>query len=279
MNINMALLTNIGNAFTQSDWFSMVKWPFWLLLSAVAIGGVLCARSGKKNVLNQSIGGSLNLLIIYLGTAIACIYSPSLRDFVSGLPFLYISAQGASLVDPLALYAWDLAPLLLRLWILTILIILADSLRYNAKSILSWIVSQVVTVSIALLMYAITTAGISMLLPALLNEYAIFPVFFLTSAVIVMLLAKFIFTVIISGGNSYFKSVWKFFTTNKGGSMLTASVLASMLSFAVLYFLQITGNTVLSYANANRAGLWIIMAMLLTAMYIFSMLYSERKKA
>ena len=278
MNEITTLFTAIGDFFTQSDWFSMVKWPFWILLSTVAVGGIYCARFGKKTLLNLGIGGTLNLLAIYLGTAIAYIYIVPLRDMFSELPFLSVSDEGVSLVDPFTMNLAGLAPLLLRLMILTFLVNTADSFRTGGKTMFSWLFSQLVTVLIALVLYAIFTAGISLILPEALNRFAIIPVVLIVAAGILILCGKFIFTVFISGGNPYFSSVYKFFTVNKGGSLFTISSVSFLLSLAVLSVLHIAGCTSLNYATANTTGLWIILAMLLAGLYIFCMYYSDRKK-
>ena len=129
MNEITTLFTAIGDFFTKSDWFFMVKWPFWVLLFTVAVGGVYCARFGKKTLLNLGIGGTLNLLAIYLGAAIAYSYIPPLRNMFSELPFLSVSDQSVSVVDPFSLKLGALAPLLLRLMILIFLVNMADSVR------------------------------------------------------------------------------------------------------------------------------------------------------
>lgn len=278
MNEITTLFTAIGDFFTKSDWFFMVKWPFWVLLFTVAVGGVYCARFGKKTLLNLGIGGTLNLLVIYLGAAIAYIYIPPLRNMFSELPFLSVSDQSVSVVDPFSLKLGALAPLLLRLMILIFLVNMADSFRAGGKTLLAWVFSQFATVFIALLLYAIITAGITLILPAVLNQFAIIPVVVIVAVGILMICAKFIFTVVLSGGNPYFSAVYKFFTINRGGSLFTVSAVTFLLSLTVLSALCIAGNTVLPYTGANPTGLWIILAMLLAVLYIFCMFYSDRKK-
>ena len=65
------LITAIGDFFTKSDWYSMVKWPFWILLTIVATGGVYTARFGKKNLVCPGINGTLNVITLYLFLALA----------------------------------------------------------------------------------------------------------------------------------------------------------------------------------------------------------------
>ena len=273
------LFTAIGDFFTKADWFTMVKWPFWVLLFTIAAGGVYCARFGKKTLLNQGISGVLNLTIIYLTAVLGYIYFPPLRNMFSELPFLSVTDQSISLLDPFTLNLSVLAPVLLRLMILILLVNLSDTFGSGGKTLLSWLFSQCVTIVIGLLFYTIVTAGLTLVLPSVLNRYAIIPVIAVVIIGILMLCAKLIFTVLITGGNPYFSAVYKFFTVNKGGSLFTTSALSFLLSMVLLTALRMTGNTNFVYSEINTNGLWIIMLLLLAALYIFGMFYNDRKKS
>ena len=279
LNEITSLFTAIGDFFIKASWYPMVKWPFWILLSAIAVGGVYCARFGKKTLLNQGVCGVLNLVVIYLTAVFGYIHIPPLRNMFSDLPFLSVSDQAVSLVDPFALELGVLAPVLLRLMLLILPINLCDSLGAGGKTLLSWFFSQLVTVVIGLVLYTVVTAGLSLVLPSVLNRFAIIPVVIVVVIGVLMLFAKFIFTVVISGGNPYFSAVYKFFTVNKGGSLFTTSSLSFLLSMAVLTAMHLTGNTTLEYAKVNTDALWIILLMLLAVLYIFGMFYNDKKKS
>lgn len=279
MNDISTIFTAIGDFFTKAEWYPMVKWPFWILLCTVAAGGVYCARFGKKTLLNQGVSGVLNLLVIYLTATLGYIHFPPLRSMISGLPFLNVTAESITLVDPFTLELGVLAPILLRLMLMTLLVNLSDTFGSGGKTLLSWLFSQCMTVAIGLLLYSIVTAGLSLILPAVLNRYAIIPVAIMVVIGVLMLCAKFIFTVLISGGNPYFSAVYKFFTVNKGGSLFTTSALSFLLSMAVQSVMHLTGNTTLAYPSVNTNGLWIILLLLLVVLYIFGMFYNDRRKS
>lgn len=279
MNDISTIFTAIGDFFTKAEWYPMVKWPFWILLCTVAAGGVYCARFGKKTLLNQGVSGVLNLLVIYLTASLGYIHFPPLRSMISGLPFLNVTAESITLVDPFTLELGVLAPILLRLMLMTLLVNLSDTFGSGGKTLLSWLFSQCMTVAIGLLLYSIVTAGLSLILPAVLNRYAIIPVAIMVVIGVLMLCAKFIFTVLISGGNPYFSAVYKFFTVNKGGSLFTTSALSFLLSMAVQSVMHLTGNTTLAYPSVNTNGLWIILLLLLVVLYIFGMFYNDRRKS
>lgn len=279
MNEITTLFTDIGNFFTNSNWFQMVKWPFWILLFTVAAGGVYCARFGKKTLLNQGICTTLNLAVIYLGSMIGCLYWSPLRDLARSLPFLSVTDQGASLVNPLTLDLAGVSPVLLKLMILIFMVSMAESFCMGGKTVISWFLSECATIIVARVVYAVIIAGISFIFPRLLPRYSIIPVVFFIAVGVLMICAKFIFTVVVTGGNPYFGTVYKFFTVNRGGSLLTVSALSFLLSMVLLGVLHMVDAVSLTYASANRTGLWIILAMMLVSLYIFGIFFHDKKKS
>lgn len=279
MNEITTLFTAIGDFFTTSDWFSMVKWPFWTLLFTVAVGGVYCARFGKKTLFNQGIGGTLNLMSLYLGVALACMHIPFLRMLSSPLPFLSVSDGSIALVNPFPTDPVNLASPLLRLMILVFLANLTDSFRFESKTLYTWLLSQIAMFLIVLALYAVITAGLSLLLPALLGRFAIVPVTAFAVTVVLMLCGKLIFTTVFPGGNPYFTKLWAFFTDNKTGALLTTSGTTILVSIAVACILHTTGHAAIACTGTDSIAMWIIFAMLLAVLYIFSTFFcAERKK-
>lgn len=279
MNDISSVFTAIGDFFTEADWYSMVKWPFWILLFTVAAGGIYCARFGKKTLIIQGVSGLLNLLVIYLTATICSVHIPPLRTWFSVLPFVTVTADAVTLVDPFTLELGVLAPILLRLMLMTLLVNLSYSFGGNGKTLLSWFFSQLLTVAVGLLFYTIFTAGLSRVLPAVFSRYAIIPVVIFVVIGVLMLCAKFIFTVLSKGGNPYFGAVYKFFTVNRAGSLLTTSALSFLLSMVTLSAMHLTGNFRMAYGSANTVGLWIILFLLLFVLYIFGVFFTDRKKS
>ena len=277
MNEITTLFTAIGDFFKSAGWYAMVKWPFWTLLFTVAAGGVYCARFGKKTLLNQGISSTLCINSVYLGAILLCTHFPSLRDDIT-LPFLTLTDLSAMLVDPFFMPATDVAPVMLKLMILVFLINTADSFGSGGKSILSWITTEALAMAIALALYMIIIAGIDLLLPKVLGIYAIVPVVLVIALGFVMILAKFIFTKIFTKENKYYSSLNKFFTTNRMGALLTTSAMSFLFCTLLMVILHVREQNVVIFASVNRAGLWIIMAMILLVQFIFEMYYQDRKK-
>ena len=277
MNEITTLFTAIGDFFTKSAWYAMVRLPFWTLLFTVAAGGVYCARFGKKTLLNQGISSTLCITTVYLGAMLLCLYVPSLRTVIK-LPFLSMNADTAMLVDPFTIPASNVAPTLLRLMILVFLLNTADSFGSGGKSLPTWIATEILAMLIALLIYVLLLTGIQAIIPWLLDDYSIIPVVLVIALALVMICAKFIFTKVITKENKYYSGMNKFFTTNRMGTLLTTSALSFLLCTLLALVLHIRGENVLSFASVNRIGLWLILAMVLLVQFIFEMFFQDRKK-
>ena len=277
MNEITTLFTAIGEFFTKSAWYSMVKLPFWTLLFTVAAGGVYCARFGKKTLLNQGISSTLCIVTVYLGAILLGVFAPSLRDDIA-LPFLSMNEQSAVLQDIFTMEAKSIASSLLQLMILVFLLNTADSFGAGGKDIVTWIATEALAMVIALLIYVLLITGMQAIIPWLLNRYAIVPVVLVIALSLVMICAKFLFTKVITKENSYYTSMNKFFTTNRMGTLLTTSAMSFLFCGLLSLVLHVRKQNELVFANANRIGLVIILSMVLLVQFIFEMYYQDRKK-
>ena len=277
MNEITTLFTAIGEFFTKSACYSMVKLPFWTLLFTVAAGGVYCARFGKKTLLNQGISSTLCIVTVYLGAILLGVFAPSLRDDIA-LPFLSMNEQSAVLQDIFTMEAKSIASSLLQLMILVFLLNTADSFGAGGKDIVTWIATEALAMVIALLIYVLLITGMQAIIPWLLNRYAIVPVVLVIALSLVMICAKFLFTKVITKENSYYTSMNKFFTTNRMGTLLTTSAMSFLFCGLLSLVLHVRKQNELVFANANRIGLVIILSMVLLVQFIFEMYYQDRKK-
>ena len=277
MNEITSLFTAIGEFFTKSPWYAMVRLPFWTLLFTVAAGGVYCARFGKKTLLNQGISSTLCIVTVYLSTILLCLYIPGLRT-VFQLPFLSMNADTATLVDPFTITVREVAPTLLRLMMLVLLLNTADSFGSGGKSLPTWIATEALAMVIALLFYWLLGVGIQAVAPWLMEKYAIFPVVLIIALALVIVCAKFIFTKVITKENDSFTKMNKFFTTNRMGTLLTTSALSFLLCTLLALVLHVRGQNALTFASVNRIGLWLILGLVLLVQFIFEMFFQDRKK-
>lgn len=278
MNEIKTLFTAIGDYFTNSGWYAMVKWPFWTLLFVVAAGGVYCARFGKKTLLNQGISSTLCIVTVYMGAILLCAHFPSLRDDIN-LPFLTLTESSATLVDPFTINRTDVAPVFLKLMILLFLINTADSFGSGGKSIITWATTEALAMIIALALYIVILTGINAIIPWVFGKYSIVPVVFIISVGLVIICAKFVFTKVITKSNQYYTKMNKFFTENRMGTLLTTSAMSFLFCGLLQFILHIRAQNVVLFATVNRLGLWIILGMILVVQFIFEMYYQDRKKA
>lgn len=277
MNEITTLFTAIGDFFTKSAWYTMVKWPFWTLLFTVAAGGVYCARYGKKTLLNQGISSTLGMIFLYFSAILICTYwAPARKHF--SLPFLTITEQTATLVDPTTMSGADVAPVLLKLMILVFLINTADSFCSGGKSFPAWVITEAFSVAVAVGIYLLIVTGIKAITPWLLNRFAIVPVMLIIALALMVICAKFLFTKVITKDNKYYTSMNKFFTANRMGILLTTSSMSFLLSAVLLFVLHIRGQNVVTFESTNRVGLVMIFSMVLVVQFIFEMYYQDRKK-
>lgn len=283
MNEITSLFTAIGNFLTQNDWYPMVKWPFWILLTVVAAGGIYCARFGKKTLLNQAVSCTLSLTAIYLFLMILCISSPFVREYISILPYLSATNEAASIAPPITLNPVLVASQMLRLMILTLWICFTDIFFVSGKTFITWSLSQAFSTVFALVMYFITAEGLPLLMPFLkdcrgTNYVLLAFMVLLVLFGLLMFCMKIVFTMILPGGNPVFGTIHKFFTTTRGGSWFTITFISSMLFLFVLGVLSLFGCTTVTYATANVTGLVITLALILATQYCFAKFFIDRKK-
>ena len=277
MNEITTLFTTIGEFFTKSAWYAMVKLPFWTLLFTVAAGGVYCARFGKKTLLNQGISSTLCIVTVYLSAMLLCLYIPSLRTVIK-LPFLTMTAETATLADAFTIPVGDVAPTLLRLMMLVFLINTADSFGAGGKSLPTWVLTEALAMVIALLVSWLLGTGVQAVIPWLLGKYSIVPVVGIIAVALVIICAKFVFTKVITKENKYYSNMNKFFTTNRMGTLLTTSALSFLLCTLLAFVLHVRGQNALTFATVDRIGLWLILGLVLLVQFIFEMYYQDRKK-
>ena len=279
MNEITTLFTEIGDNLANTDWYFLVKWPFWAMLTLVAGGGVYCARFGKKTLVNNAICCTLTLAATYLIIAMLSISSSFCRELFSGLPFLSLTEESASLMGIIEENLGLLAPRLLHLMILTLMVAVMDHFLVTGKSIGGWFFSEIISALLALSLYAVFTKGIEWFFPALLTHYAIIPVVLVVAAGILMFCAMFIFSMVFTEDNAYFTSVRNFFTVNTGGILFTVAFFTFLFSLVLVVLLRSVGLGTLVYAEANMRALWIVLGLLLICHCLFSMLFTDRKKA
>lgn len=275
MNEITAQFTAVGDIFTKSDWWVMVRWPFWILLFTVAAGGVYCAKFGKKALVPQSVSCCMSMIALYLISSIACANLPTWRSMFAHLPFLAVTDTAVTLVDPITLNLNSAAGQLLKLILLVIMLDGADAIITGK----GWVLWRCAAYGIALLFYTAIVAMVEGFFPFIFHRFAVILVVAIISIGIALMCTKFVFTSVITSSNSYYAKVNKFFTSNKLGIIITTSSLSFLLVLAVGAVLILTGNAVMTYDAVNIKGLWINLGLLFASMFIFDRFFIDRSKS
>ena len=276
MNEISSLFSAFGGFLQNSAWYSMVKWPFWTLLFAVAAGGVYCARYGKKTLLSQGISSTLGILSLYLVMILACTCYPPVRSIID-LPFLALTDESATLMHPFNVAFKSVGPVTLKLMILVFLVNGADSFCGGGKGPIAWIMAEAPAMFIALFFYAAILKFINWCMPWFFGRIAGLLVFFILSVCVCVLLVKFFYTKCANTMPPGYIKFNSFLTTNRMGTLLSTSAMTFVFSTILMIILHYRGTNVVNYISVNRPGLVIVTLLVLTAQYIFEIFYQDRK--
>lgn len=276
----MILFTAIGDLFTGSSWFHHVIWPFWMLLSIIAIGGVYTARFQRNTLFCRGMQGALKLALIYMVVILGYVLIPSYMFTVSQFPFMSVTEETLTLVNPLGLVErWKTAlpEVSVRLYFLLFLINAVGTFDYNGKNPLVWLGLQVVSCAVPVGIFEAISAFVIDLWPLpdswLHNSLAIL----LVSVALTMLLLKLFFLVTKKTGNHTYSMAYQFFTTQRIGSLFTTSFLSFLIVLVFLVIVNLFHMSRMALANFNQTAFFLIGFMCMIALAIYNMLFTERK--
>lgn len=274
-----ALFTAICDRFTGAAWFQYVQWPFWTFLFLIALGGVYNARFQKNTLFCRSLVGALKLTMIYLVAVGLHVAFPKYMATVSQLPFLSISEETITLVNPLGLLDrifTALPQVFVRLYFLLFLVNATGSFDYSGRNLIPWLFSQFASCAAAILIYeaiSLLTIRLWRLPPSWF--YNIIAILLLLVAT-VMITCKLFFIVTKKSGNHAY-SVTLQFLTGRFGSLFTISFFSLLMVTLFLILVNSFGNGRMLLANFNRMAYFLICAMCTLTLCVFSLFYTERQ--
>lgn len=272
------LIPALGDLINGADWLKLVNWAFWFLLVVVAAGGIFCALFGKKSLINRGISGMLSITMLYLTAIMLLVFFPTLRDTISELPFLSVGEKQIVLQDPANMdFLKVLCPKLLRFFILALTVNLMEAVWPNGEGFLSWLIWRIVSMISALAINWVICAGIEYIYPPLLGKFAFIPLLLVFGVAVLVLVAKVIFTVLITTANPYFGAVYGFFTVNQLGNLFTKTVLTTLLSWSLLLWLNKMNLASLPYSTFELAAFFPICLMFLACLYVFAKIFNDKK--
>lgn len=273
----MSIFTAIGDFLNATSWFPLITWTFWTLLVILAISGVYTARFGKRKLLTLGFQGVLKLVIIYMVATAGYVWAPSFMARFSQLPFLSVSEETLTLVNPLALLdRWNtvLPRVVVRLYFLLFFINAVSVFDYNPPNFLSWFFFQFISGTIAVVIYAALSSMFIRFWPGSIDLlYNITALLILVSFCVILAL-KFFFTFIAKGGNATFQTVYMFLTSQKFGLQFTVSALSFLIVVVYLVIADFAGHNRLVLGSFNTVAFCLNGVMCTLTLYAFSRYYN-----
>ncbi|MBE6951357.1 MAG: hypothetical protein E7451_08495 [Ruminococcaceae bacterium] len=273
------LFHTVGDSLTGASWFEYVQWPFWAFLIIIAVGGVYNARFNKNSLLCRGILGALKLAVIYMVAVAGHIWAPSFMSGFSQLPFLSVSKETLTLVNPLGLLdRWNTAlpQVLVRLYFLLFLINAVATFDYNGRQFPTWVLFQTLSCTAAVVIYSAISAFLIKFWPFPLSWLYNIIAILLLLVFFLMLLFKLFFLLNKKPGNHAYTVLLQFFTKQKFGSLFTVSALSWLTVLFFLVVLNLFGMGRMAFANFNTAAFLLIGAMCTVTMYIYAKFFTER---
>jgi len=273
----MSVFTAIGDTLNASSWFHAIQWPFWTLLVILAFCGVHTAHFGKKSLLCLAVQGCLKLAIIYMVAAAGYIWAPSVMKLLSQLPFLSVSSESLTLVNPLGLLGqWDTAlpRVVVRLYFLLFFLNAVSIYDYQTPNFIGWLAFQILVGGVAVFLYSMLSASIGLFWPGGSDVFCKLMALLLVVVFAVILVLKFVFTFIIKGGNNTYQNVYTFLTKQKFGQLFTVSVLSFLICVAYLVIADLRGHSRLVIDSVNAISFLINGFMCTMTLYVFNRYYN-----
>lgn len=227
---------------------------------------------GKKSNLNQSVSSAIGILFIYIATVLIHSFGLDLKFLLSPLPFFTMHATEAagevvSLYLPLGDYV-ALCGELLNMVILAFLANLANSWIPQGKKLISWIFFRVLSVALAMVLFAVANTLLTQFLPEGLLTWA--PVILLGLLVIMLLVGalKGLVGAVLVSVNPLIGFLYTFFFANIVGKMLSRAMLTTLLIGGLIYALNHFGIVFIAIGSGVLTLLIPLLIVLLIIWYV-----------
>lgn len=270
------LIPALNGLIGSEGWASAVSWTFWFLLFVIAAGGLFFALLGKGSLINRSICGTLNLAVIYLAVIGIYYIIVGWRTGTTELPFLSVDQNRVILVNPLSLGLKALVPVLTRFMMLTMLVHSLSSLCHSSSSVLTWTMLQCIAALVSWGFYTVLCIGLDALSPSLLNKWSIIPLVLFWGLFVLYWITKLL-VLLWDPANKHFTKIHTFLTTNRVGSVFTKTALTTFEAVGLLWLLNYLGYSQITFNKLELFSMLLIGCMFTVTLYIFSMVFADKK--
>lgn len=228
---------------------------FLKLALVLTIGSLIFAvigriAFGKKSTLNQSVSSAIGILFIYIATILIHSFGLNLNFLLSPLPFfnIYVTDAAGDVAQfyiPIDDYV-SLCGELLNMVILAFLSNLVNSWIPQGKKLFGWLFFRIISVALAMVMFAIVNHLFKSFLPEGLITWA--PVILLGLLVIMLLVGalKGLVGLALASVNPLIGFLYTFFFATIVGKMLTKAMLTTLLIAGLVYALNHFGVVLIS---------------------------------
>ena len=227
---------------------------------------------GKKSNLNQSVSSAIGILCIYIATVLIHSFGLDLKFLLSPLPFFSMHTTEAagdviSLYIPLSDYV-SLCGELLNMVILAFLANLATAWIPQGKNLFTWLLFRILSVVLAMVLFAIANTLITKYLPEGLVTWA--PVILLALLVIMLLVGalKGLVGAVLVTVNPLIGFLYTFFFANIVGKMLSRAMLTTLLIGGLIYALNYFGIVFIAIGSSMLTLLIPLLILLLIVWYV-----------
>lgn len=271
-----SLFTAIGEFLNNTRWFPQIQWTFCCLVIILAFCGVYSVRYGKKTLITLAFESVLKLVLIYIVASVFYIWVPPVLADYSQLPFLYVSDNAMTLVNPLGItqdWAVALPRMMVRLYMLLFFINISGIiLTYRPENMLTWGFFQAMVCLGGIGLYALFYK----LVNAIMRGYADLAYQILAGILVIgfgllfFLKICYSFTFISSKNSPGFQKIYNTFTKNTFGKQFTVTTLAFLLFNAYLVLVALTGHSTLAYNTVSTFAFLLNSSMCVFVLYFLS---------
>ena len=283
MEILSALFNAISDRLTGSAWFPYVQWPLWVFVILIALGGVYTACFQKNTLFCRGVTGALKLTLVYL-----CYYgiyrlAPNAMEFVKEFPFLNITKDTVTLVNPLTLlksFFTDFPKNMVQLYWLLFFLNFCGHVDYGGRSKSAWTMSQFFSCPIAVCLYQLLGIPFA----TFFNWLGVDMKWLYVAVSVVLLLPlgilmamKYIFIVFRKSGNPTYSKIMQYLSGQGFLALFFVTFFSVLVVLTMLVIMHLYGMGSMARANFNHVGYSMLIILCSLTLLVYSMYYTERK--
>lgn len=269
MNDLASVQNAVGEFAASVDWAAAAKTALIIIAAFLILGGVFRLLFGKGSKLSRAVSAVLSIGLVYLAAILLYVFVPELRQSVSQLPFITVTAEHFLLWDLKLLGESLLYPSLMQLAILAFLVNLLETVLPEGKNFVSWYLWRLVTVAGALAGYVGVSSLVTAFVPELFGPWAKYIILSFWAVILISALLKGLLAVVLTVVNPIIGGIYTFFFAHKLGSQFSKSILTTLLSCGVLTLLCNAGLSQFAFADFSLAAYGPACVVVVVMLYVF----------